>query len=115
MVVAVAAGVRRARVAIAHFAAHAVQAVAGLVVGAVLVVLADAADARDQRVTLHADRAMAAGPMVLGAALGVTAALDAAEGARVHAFVVVARLVVRAVGVDAAFGCGEGGGTNWKH
>lgn len=96
----IAAGVR-----IADGPTDAVEPVAGLIVGAVLVVLADAGDAADERIALGADSTRAGGAMVLGMALGIVAALRGGiVGAWVQTFLVVARLVVGAFVVGLAFG-----------
>lgn len=109
MALALAEGTLAAGVRIADRPADAVEAIAGVIVRTVLVVLADAGDAGDERIALGAGRTRAGGPVVLGQALGVLATGGGGVvGARVQAFVVVAGLVVRTVGVGLAFGC------NWQ-
>lgn len=66
---------------------------------AVLVVLTVAADARNKRISLGARQTDAVRAMVLWQTLGVSAALHSAVSARVEAFLVVASLLVRTVGV----------------
>lgn len=60
---------------IAYLAAHPVQTIARLIVGAVLIVLALTANASHQRIALVACLAHTVGAMVLRKAFGTTAAL----------------------------------------
>lgn len=102
-----AGGGHGAGLAVADGAANAVQAVAGLVVGAVLVVLAHAGHARQEWVALRAGRADALRAVGLHQALGAAAAAHSAVHAGVQAVALDARLVVHAVRVSLALRCGQ--------
>lgn len=84
VVLSAARGAVCARVLLARGPADPVQAVARLVAGAVLVVLAHDGDAGDERVALHARRACALSAVLLDAAGGAAAA--GGRGAGVLAF-----------------------------
>lgn len=105
MVMAFTLRIRGTRIAIANLAAHTIQAITCFVVRTVFVVLADAADTSKQWIALHTDRTLAIGSMILSNTFGVTATLDATEGARIYAFLVVTRFIVWTIGVSTAFGC----------
>lgn len=105
MALAFALRVRAAGVRIADGSANPVQAIASLVVGTVLVVLAHAGHASDQGIALGAGRARTGRAMILRQTLGVVAAADGAiVGARIQTLVIVAGLVVRTIVVRLAFG-----------
>jgi len=90
-----------AGVFLADGSANSVQAVACLVVGAVLVVLALDGHARSQSVTLGALRAEAQSLVGLYSALGATSAR--CHTARVKTLLANASSVVRAVRINIAF------------
>lgn len=97
-----AVGGRSAGYCLANGSANLVQAVARLVVRAVLVVLAVSGYAGYVRVSLRSGRAYAFGCVLLHQALSVAAA--GLQRARIQALFVDACFVVRAIGVLRAFG-----------
>lgn len=88
----------------ANWTADAVQTVAGLVIGTILVVLTVSGDAGDEGVALGSGRTTAHGLVILRQALGATAAANLSMGARIDAVLVQTGLVVRTVGIDLALG-----------
>lgn len=99
MIVASAGSRLRASLRVANLSANPIESVACLVIGAVLVVLALAADARYQGVALVAGLTNTIGTVVLSEALSALTALQRAVATRVQALLIVAGLVIRAVRV----------------
>lgn len=91
------------RLIIANWSAHSIQAVTSLVIGTVLVVLAQSGHTRNQWVTLGTRWTNTVGTVSLSETFGSPTTLCCTIRARVQALFVVARLVVRAVVVVLAF------------
>jgi hypothetical protein len=98
-----ASGRLGAAVFVTDSSAHSVEAIAGLVVGTVLVVLTDTRDASNQRVTLHSGWTLTGSSVVLDQTFSTAAA--ALVDTRVETVFVDASLVVWTVVVGGAFGC----------
>lgn len=90
---------------VANRPADSVQSVAGLMIGAVLVVMTNRGDASHARITLRPLRANALGSMGHCRALRTTTAHDVTDEAGGNAVVISASLVVRAVVVRLTFRC----------
>jgi hypothetical protein len=97
-----ASGRLGAAVFVTDSSAHSVEAIAGLVVGTVLVVLTDTRDASNQRVTLHSGWTLTGSSVVLDQTFSTAAA--ALVDTRVETVFVDASLVVWTVVVGGAFG-----------
>lgn len=74
-----------------------VQPIASLVICAVFVVLTKSRDTRNQRVSLSSRRTDTVGTMSLWHTVGISSTLSCSIRAWVQAFLVVARLIVRAI------------------
>lgn len=94
-----------ARFVVAHRAADAVQTVARLVLGTILVVLTHSRDARYERIALRAQRTNAHCPVALGYTVSPTAALSSTVRARTDALLVETCLIERTLRVDLTFRC----------
>lgn len=92
-----------AGVIVAYRLADSVQSVAGFVIGAVFVVVANRGNACHSRITLGALRTHALCPVGHGAAFSASTAHDATVEAWGDAVVISAGLVVRTVVVRLAF------------
>jgi len=95
-------GVQGTGLLVTNRTAHAIQSIAGLVVSTILVVLTVSSDAGDEGIALSSGWTDAHSLVVLGQALGSTAAAHLAMCAGIHAVLVQAGLVIRTVGIDLA-------------
>jgi len=100
-------GVQGTGLLVTNRTAHAIQSIAGLVVCTILVVLTVSSDAGDEGIALSSGWTDAHSLVVLGQALGSTAAAHLAMCAGIHAVLVQAGLVIRTVGIDLAL--------SWKY
>lgn len=96
--------VRGAGFLFANGSTDAIQTIAGLVVCAILVVLAVSSDAGHKWTALSASRALADSLVILWQALGSTAATHLSMCAGIDAVLVQARLIVRTIRIDLTLG-----------
>jgi len=96
-------GIHGAGILFTNWTADAIQTIAGLVIRAILVVLAMTCDARNEGTSLCASRTLADGLVILWQALGSTATTHLAMGTRIHAVLIQASLVVRAIRINLTF------------
>lgn len=105
MASASANGVQRAGVLITNRTTNAIQAIASLMIGAILIVLAVTGDARDKRIALCARRTYADSLVILWCALSASTATYLTITARIHTILTDTSLIVGTVRIYLAFRC----------